>query len=65
MVNKEPHMNSSQAIKRYKLGSPGNLSTIKTALETKEIIDFYGSEPAFINPLFEYWLKTVLRINEI
>ena len=24
----------------------------------KEIIDFYEMEPMFVNPLFEYWLKT-------
>jgi hypothetical protein len=63
MVNKEPHLNSIETIKKYKLGSPGNLSTIKNALETKEIIDFYESEPTFINPLFEYWVKNVLRLN--
>ena len=63
MVNREPHLNSIDTIKKYKLGSPGNLSTIKNALETKEIIDFYELEPTFINPLFEYWLRNVLRLN--
>ena len=57
IVNKERHLTSMVAINKYKLGSPGNLSTIKSALENKEIIDFYESEPTFINPLFEYWLK--------
>lgn len=61
MVNKEPHLNSIDTINKYKLGSPGNLSTVKKALETKEIIDFYDSEPTFINPLFEYWLKNFLK----
>lgn len=59
IVNKEPHLNSMKTIGKYKLGSPGNLSTIKTALEMKEIIDFYESKPTFINPLFEYWLKNI------
>jgi DNA-binding MarR family transcriptional regulator len=63
MVNKEPHLNSMVTITKYKLGSPGNLSTIKNALEKKEIIDFYESEPTFINPLFEYWLRNVQQLN--
>lgn len=61
MMNKESHLNSIETIKKYKLGSPGNLSTIKNALEKKEIIDFYETEPAFINPLFKDWLKNILN----
>lgn len=57
ILNRETHLNSMKIINKYKLGSPGNLSTIKAALETKEIIDFYQSKPIFINPIFEYWLK--------
>ena len=57
IVNKEMHMTSAKVIHDYQLGSPGNLSTIKSALETKEIIDFFEKEPAFVNPLFEYWLR--------
>ena len=58
LVQGEKHLNSSETIRTYNLGSPGNLGTIKSALETKEIIDFYEMEPMFVNPLFEYWLKT-------
>jgi uncharacterized protein len=57
MVNKERHLNASETIIKYKLGSPGNLSTIKSALESKEVIDFFEKEPAFVNPLLEYWLR--------
>jgi AAA+ ATPase superfamily predicted ATPase len=57
LVNKEMHISSAKVIRDYQLGSPGNLSTIKSALETKEIIDFFEKEPAFVNPLFEYWLR--------
>jgi AAA+ ATPase superfamily predicted ATPase len=59
IVNREPHLNSMKTIHTYKLGSPGNLSTIKNALETKGTIDFYESTPTFINPLFEYWLRNI------
>ena len=57
LINKEKHLTSAEVIRKYQLGSPGNLSTIKSALETKEIIDFFEKEPAFVNPLFEYWLR--------
>ena len=57
LLNKEKHMNSAEVIKKYQLGSPGNLSTIKSALESKEIVDFFEKEPVFVNPVFEYWLR--------
>ena len=58
ILNKEKHLNSAGIIRKYQLGSPGNLGTIKTALEAKEIIDFFEKEPVFVNPLFEYWLRS-------
>ena len=57
ILNKEKHMTAGETIRKYKLGSPGNLGTVKSALESKEIIDFFEIEPAFVNPLFEYWLR--------
>jgi len=63
IVNRESHLNSMSTILQYNLGSPGNLSTIKAALETKQIVDFYESEPAFINPLFEHWFRNVVSPN--
>lgn len=57
LINKEKQLTSAEVIRKYQLGSPGNLSTIKSALENKEIIDFFEKEPAFVNPLFEYWLR--------
>ncbi len=58
LLNNEQQMSSAEVIRKYQLGSPGNLSTIKSALESKEIIDFFEKEPLFVNPLFEYWLRT-------
>lgn len=57
IVNRESHLNSMETVKKYGLGSPGNVNTLKKSLESKEIIDFYESEYQFINPFFEYWLK--------
>jgi len=41
----------------YQLGTQGNIKRIKTALEQKDIMDFIGYEPEFIDPLFEIWFK--------
>ena len=57
LLNGEKHMTSAEVIQKYKLGSSGNLGTIKAALESKEIIDFFETEPVFVNPVFEYWLR--------
>ena len=57
LLNKEKHLNSAAVIQKYQLGSPGNLTTIKSALESKEIVDFFEKEPVFVNPIFEYWLR--------
>lgn len=58
ILNKENQLNSAGTIHKYQLGSQGNLSTIKSALESKEVIDFFENEPVFVNPLFEHWLKS-------
>jgi len=57
ILNKENQLNSAGTIHKYQLGSQGNLSTIKSALESKEVIDFFETEPVFVNPLFEHWLR--------
>jgi hypothetical protein len=58
ILNKEKQLSSAEVIGKYQLGSPGNLSTVKSALESKEIIDFFEKEPVFVNPFFEYWLRS-------
>ena len=39
IINKEPQLNSMKTIIKYKLGSPGNLSTIKAALDPNGIMN--------------------------
>lgn len=56
ILNGESHLNSMKTIHHYRLVSPGNLSTLKLAMEHKEILDFHESQPKFINPFFEQWL---------
>ncbi len=55
IIDKEEKISSKQSVKKYNLGTPGNVPTIKKALENKEIIDFFEKEPSFIDPLFQYW----------
>lgn len=56
VIDKEEKISSKQSIRKYNLGTPGNIQRIKKAIENKEIIDFFEKEPNFIDPLFQYWL---------
>lgn len=55
VIDKEEKISSKQSIRKYNLGTPGNIPRIKKAIEKKEIIDFFEKEPNFIDPLFQYW----------
>ncbi|NOZ46718.1 MAG: ATP-binding protein [Chlorobi bacterium] len=55
VIDKEGKISSKQSVRKYNLGTPGNISRIKLALQNKEIIDFFEKEPNFIDPLFQYW----------
>ncbi len=48
---------SKEVLNKYNLGTPGNIQRIKEGLEKKEVIDFFGQTPLFIDPLYEVWLK--------
>ncbi|MCI0550939.1 MAG: ATP-binding protein, partial [Anaerolineae bacterium] len=48
---------SSVTLRDYHLGASSNIARIRTALEQKEILDFFGKEPEFVDPLFELWFK--------
>lgn len=46
---------SKETLANYDLGAQGNTTRIKSALESKEIIDFWGEQVGFIDPLFKLW----------
>jgi uncharacterized protein len=49
---------SVNTMKKYKLGTPRNISKNKEMLENKDIIEFYGNnKPSFVDPFFEVWFK--------
>lgn len=52
-------LSSAETLKTYNLGTSANIQRIKTTLEQKEIIDFMGTSPEFIDPLFQQWLMRV------
>jgi hypothetical protein len=52
-------LSAAETLQKYNLGTSANVLRIKSALEQKEIIDFLGAEPEFIDPVFELWLKRI------
>ena len=50
-------LSSSKVLKEYNLGTSANVLRIKAALENKEIIDLYGKDITFNDPLFKLWLQ--------
>ncbi len=51
--------NSTDVIEKYELHSSANVKRVKDALLKKEVITFTdNNSPVFIDPLFEYWIKT-------
>ncbi|MBI4649475.1 MAG: ATP-binding protein [Bacteroidia bacterium] len=57
LIHNEIQITSKEIVQKYRLGSPGNITRIKKALENKEIIDFYEIKQDFVDPLFELWCK--------
>lgn len=60
LANGERNLSSKEVIDKYQLGTPGNIQRLKKSLEGKEIIDFFGDAPEFIDPFFELWCRRVL-----
>ncbi len=50
-------LTSTKTMQRYRLGTPRNVSKNKRILMEKEIVEIYGKEIHFNDPVFEYWLR--------
>ena len=50
-------LSSKKIIKTYHLGTSANVSRIKQALISKEIIEIQGNHIEFLDPLYKSWLK--------
>lgn len=59
MVSGEKELSSKRVIDEYDLKSSTNVSRVRKALVEKDILDDFGKEYTFEDPLYEYWLRTV------
>lgn len=59
LCNGVEQLSSAETVKTYRLGTSANVVKIKSMLEQREIIDFMGPSPEFIDPMFELWLKRI------
>lgn len=57
VINGETTFASQENLKRYKLGSSANLTRIKNALISREIIDITTKKVEILDPVFKLWLK--------
>lgn len=55
--NGETKFSSSAVLQKYGLGASSTVAKVKAALQEKEVIDFFGEKPEFLDPTFELWFK--------
>jgi cell division protein YceG involved in septum cleavage len=53
----------NENLKRFEIKSSSAVTKILQALEKKDIIDRYGSEISFTDPVFRLWFKTHFRLG--
>ncbi len=56
MIEGVKQFSSKQTLKKYNLGAQSNITRIRTSLEKKEILDFWGKTAEFTDPVFKIWL---------
>jgi hypothetical protein len=57
----ETMLTASETMRKYKLGTPRNVSKNKSALQEKDIVEIHGKSIYFNDPVFEYWLRQVIN----
>ncbi|MDO9254264.1 MAG: ATP-binding protein [Bacteroidales bacterium] len=57
IANGEKQLNAAVVVKKYNLGTPGNIKKMQVALENKEIIDVSGKTVEISDPLFRLWIR--------
>jgi hypothetical protein len=53
----EKQLSAFEVVKKYRLGTPGNIRKMQTALENKEIIEVNGKSIEISDPLFRLWIR--------
>lgn len=56
VLNGESAFHSQEVLRNYRLGTSSNLTKIKAALSSKEIIDEQGKKIEILDPVFALWL---------
>ena len=46
-----------EVLEKYGLNSSANVTRVRMALEKKEVLEFIGNKPRFLDPLFKIWLS--------
>jgi AAA+ ATPase superfamily predicted ATPase len=57
VLNGETAFSSQEVLKNYRLGASSNLTKIKSALVSREIIDIQAKQVEILDPVFKLWLK--------
>jgi dsRNA-specific ribonuclease len=57
VIEGETAFTSQKNLKKYRLGTSANLTKIKNALISREIIDIIAEKVDILDPIFELWLK--------
>jgi AAA+ ATPase superfamily predicted ATPase len=57
LISGEKQLSSADTLRKYRLGSSANISRIRDALISKEIIEVQMKEYVFLDPVYRFWLK--------
>ena len=65
MLSGEEKFSAQDTAIKFGLGTPGNVTKIKNALVSREVIDMAGGRPCFLDPVYRAWLaRYYFRIAE-
>lgn len=56
LLSGETKLSSTEVINKYQLGTSGNVTKVRKALENKEIIDLFGDSITLLDPIYKKWL---------
>lgn len=50
-------LSGKEVISKYKLGTSANVAKLKKTMEDRDILDFTGKYPAFVDPFLPLWIR--------
>lgn len=59
MAAGEKNLSSQKVLKEYRLKSSTEVSRARKALIANDILDDFGKQYSFEDPIYEYWLKKI------